>query len=146
MLVISLVSPVSLPPGERTPLFFSNRKQGELDTTGLDFSEKGKIASPCRAPNRESSIIHITLFRRSFKYRSLFNCLLCFYIILGWRIQQRIYNYLHCDLLSGLKFFRYEADYRVSLVRLSYSRYLHVIFYVKLPCISFLNVQGELVM
>jgi hypothetical protein len=67
---------------ERTPLF-PNGKIGEWDTMGPDFSEKGKIACPCRAPNRGSSIIRTTLFRRSFKYRSLLNCLLGSYIILG---------------------------------------------------------------
>ena len=73
-------APGLLTPRGGTPLF-PNGKVGEWDTTGLDFSEKGKIAYPCRAPNRGSSILPTKLFPRSFKYRSLLNCLLGFYII-----------------------------------------------------------------
>ena len=76
-------------PGERTPLS-PNGKVGEWDTTGPDFSEKGKIACPCRAPNCGSFIIHTTLIRRSFKYRSLLNYLLGFYIILGGHTKANI--------------------------------------------------------
>ena len=56
-------------------------------------------------------------------------------------------NYLYCNLLSGLKFFWYEAVYRVPSVRLFCSCYLRAFFFfnVKLPPCLFLNVQGELV-